>query len=561
MIEHSIFNLKILNMKNIKILFLITILLGDSYLFAQQTVGLFLNTADSYNGYTLFAPLANKTTYLIDNCGEKIHSWNSYYPPGISVYLLENGILLRTGKTTNTTFFGGGSGGFIEMIDWNGDIIWDYTISSSTECQHHDIEYLPNGNILAIVWDSKTWEEAAQAGRIISGNTLWSEKVLEIQPDFVNGGGSIVWEWKAWDHLVQDVNINLDNYGTISTSPELIDINFYSGNPNNEDWLHINAIAYNEEFDQIILSNHNFSEIWVIDHSTTTIEAAGHSGGFYNKGGDLLYRWGNPQAYDQGNSGDQMLFRQHDSYWIEDTFTDEGMIMVFNNQAGFMIDYSTVNIIDPPIDANGNYIYSGSSYDPSGFHWTYQAPVPTNFYSANISGARRLPNGNTLICEGSSGKFFEVDWTGNIVWEYVNPVNNLGPITQGSPAVHNSVFRCLRYAPDYSGFDGQTLIPQGYIEPGSTFNCDLYPVGIHDFETKLEVAVCPNPTSDYANIELPSDMKVWVVEIINMQGHIVKKQKIANVQSLIDVRDLPNGVYIIRIHTDNGSIVNKFVKH
>ena len=62
--------------------------------------------------------------------------------------------------------------------------------------------------------------------------------------------------------------------------------------------------------DQIVLSNHNLSEIWIIDHSTTTLEAASHSGGNSGKGGDLLYRWGNPQAYDQGTGADQLLNHQ-----------------------------------------------------------------------------------------------------------------------------------------------------------------------------------------------------------------------------------------------------------
>jgi len=543
-------------MKKFKIIFLTTILLGNSYLSAQQTVGLFLNTADSFNGYTLFAPLANKTTYLIDNCGEKIHSWTSSYRPGNSVYLLEGGTLLRTGNTTNTTFNAGGSGGIIEMIDWNGDVNWDYTISSSIECQHHDIEYLPNGNILAIVWDSKTAEEATQAGRTTSGTTLWSEKVVEIQPDLVNGGGTIVWEWKAWDHLVQDVNINLDNYGTISTSPELININFYSGNPNIEDWLHINAIAYNEELDQIILSNHNFSELWVIDHSTTTSEATGHTGGIYDKGGDLLYRWGNPQTYDQGNSGDQLLFKQHDSYWIEDSFIDGGMIMVFNNQAGNTVDYSAVNIIDPPIDSDGNYIYSGSSYGPSDFHWTYQAAVPTDFYAENISGARRLPNGNTLICEGPSGKFFEVDYTGNIVWEYVNPVNNSGPITQGFSAVQNSVFRCIRYATDYPGFDGHTLTQQGYIEPGSTFTCDLFN-GVIEEKIELEIAIYPNPAQN--KIVITSDNKLKTISIYNAVGEKILEQSPNTKEVTINTEQLSNGIYLINITTSKGEFFSNKV--
>ncbi len=538
-------------MKNV---FLTIVFFGNICVYAQQTIGLFLNTEDSYNGYTLFAPMTFTTTYLIDNCGEKVHSWDSTYRPGQSAYILEDGTLLRTGNTSNSTFNVGGSGGIIEMIDWDGNVIWHYTISSTLECQHHDVQFLPNGNILVISWDSKTNAEATQAGRTTSGATLWSEKLLEIEPDLVNGGGTIVWEWYAWDHLVQDVDNGLDNYGNVSTSPELININFSSRNPTNKDWLHINAVDYNEEFDQIILSNHNFSEIWVIDHSTTTAEASGHTGGNYNKGGDLLYRWGNPQAYDQGTSSDQLLFLQHDSYWIEDSFLDGGKIMVFNNQAGDTEDYSTVNIIDPPIDGNGNYSYSGGAYEPSVFHWTYQAPVATDFFASNISGARMLPNSNVLICEGPSGKFFEVDYAGNIVWEYVNPVNNTGPMTQYTTATQNLVFRSLRYAPDYSGFTNHTLIPQGYIEIGSTFNCNIF-LGLN--EEEMEHTIYPNPAKN--RIVISSDYQQKTISIFSVLGESILEQSYDQNETSIDVSHLPNGLYLVNIVNDEGYSVSKKV--
>lgn len=441
---------------------------------STQTVGLFLNTAKSYNGYTLFAPLGSKTTYLINNCGEKVHEWSSAYKPGQALYLLENGNLLRPGNSGNSTFNAGGLGGIIEMIDWNSNVIWDYTISSNTECQHHDVEYLPNGNILAIVWDAKTKAEATQAGRTTSGSTLWSEKIIEIEPDFNNGGGKIVWEWKVWDHLVQDVSNTKDNYGNVSQSPQLININYYSGNPSSSDWLHFNSIDYNAELDQILISNHNFSEIWVIDHSTTTDEAASHTGGKQNKGGDLLYRWGNPQAYDNGTSTDQLLFMQHNATWINADYTDGGMIMVFNNQAGNTSNYSTVNVIETPVNDDGSYSYSGNIFAPNIFHWIYKAPVPADLYSSNISGAQRLPNGNTLICAGTSGTFIEVDHSGNTVWKYINPVSNSGIVNQGSAIKANAVFRAERYSTDFSGFSGKALANEGYIETGSTFSCALF---------------------------------------------------------------------------------------
>ena len=208
-----------------------------------------------------------------------------------------------------------------------------------------------NTYLMAMCWlllgRAKTQAEADQAGRTNANGMVWAEKIVEIQPDFVNGGGTVVWEWHVWDHLVQEVDNTKDNFGVVANSPELVNINY---NPTNgPDWLHINGVDYNAELDQIVLSVFTFGEIWIIDHSTTTAEAAGHTGGNTGKGGDLLYRWGNPQAYQQGNANNQQLFRQHHANWITDGLPDEGMIMVFNNRAGtpMAINYSAVNIIDP----------------------------------------------------------------------------------------------------------------------------------------------------------------------------------------------------------------------
>src|SRR5207245_6277174 len=97
------------------------------------------------------------------------------------------------------------------------------------------------------------------------------------------------------------------------------------------DWTHINAVAYNADLDQIMLTVRAFSEFWIIDHSTTSAEAKGHTGGRGGKGGDLLYRWGNPQAYRAGRMEDQRLFAQHDAHWIPRGRLGEGHVMVFNN--------------------------------------------------------------------------------------------------------------------------------------------------------------------------------------------------------------------------------------
>jgi hypothetical protein len=119
----------------------------------------------AYEGYNLFTPLQSKDTYLMDNDGNVVHTWTSSYSPALSVYLQEDGTLLRTGGTNNTTFSAGGAGGRIEQFDWDGNLLWSYTYSSSEHCQHHDIERLPNGNVLLIAWQYKTETEALEAGR------------------------------------------------------------------------------------------------------------------------------------------------------------------------------------------------------------------------------------------------------------------------------------------------------------------------------------------------------------------------------------------------------------
>src|SRR5262249_27241070 len=189
------------------------------------------------------------------------------------------------------------------------------------------------------------------------------------------------------------------------------------------DWTHVNAVAYNAELDQVVISVHAFSEIWIIDHGTTTAEAASHAGGRRGKGGDLLYRWGNPAAYKTGTSKDQQLFNQHNAHWIPKGYPGEGNLLVFNNggrRPGGA--HSTVDEIVLPADKDGNYSRSeGKAYGPDKPAWTYAAPKKSDFFSMLISGAQRLPNGNTLICSGNNGTVFEVTPDKEIVWKYVNP--------------------------------------------------------------------------------------------------------------------------------------------
>ncbi len=435
---------------------------------SSNTVGVLKKESGVFDGYTLFT--IHKDTYLIDHCGRVIKHWVSEYERGGGFYLLEDGSLLRAGKIENPNLPYGGLGGIIERFDWDGNLLWDYTLSTPMLSQHHGLYQLPNGNILTLVATRKTSDEAIQAGRDpnnLVDDELFNEQILEIKP-IGNNGGNIVWEWNAWDHLVQDFDDTKDNFGNIFDNPQLIDINF-TGTTNStgvKDWLHFNSLQYNQDFNQIILSSQKLSEIYVIDHTTTTEEAAKGFGGTYGKGGDILYRWGNPIAYDHGTETDQILYGQHFPHWIPKGFPDEEKLLIFNNGLGRDTNFSTVEIITTPLDGSNNYTYNtGIAYGPTSTDWTYANPDdPTLFYSRIVSSAQRLKNGNTLVCEGTKGKFFEIDPNGEIVWEYINPEKSDGTIVnQGEEPVSN-IFRALRYSPDYPAFAGRPLIPGNPIE-------------------------------------------------------------------------------------------------
>ena len=380
---------------------------------------------EPWNGYTLFSPIYSTRTYLLNIDNEIVHTWNSNYLPGESVYLLENGNLLRTIKVINPQIVGGGSGGGLQEISPEGNIIWEFEYSNNFHLSHHDIEVLPNGNILMIAWKVKSRSQALSAGldpnKLIKGDIL-SEHIIEVEPTG-SLGGNIVWEWHVWDHLIQDYDSSKENYGNVALHPELIDINFMQGT--SRDWLHMNSIDYNEEFDQIILSVHKFSEIWVIEHEGDS---------------DLLYRWGNPQAYRAGDSSDQKLFNQHDAQWIENGLPGAGNILYFNNGVNRPEgSYSSVEEINPPVSKRGKYHYTfGSSYGPEEQDWRYIADNPTDFFSRGQSGVQRLPNGNTLICEANGGRFFEIDQNENIVWQHT---------------LNMDVFKIQRYNPNYPGIN------------------------------------------------------------------------------------------------------------
>ncbi len=429
--------------------------------------------AQAFDGYTLFSPNMSRYSYLVDMNNQVVHTWTHSKTGGYSCYLLEDGSLMRSAESSNSQLNGGGAAGIIQKISWTGNVLWEYTYSSSTYRSHHDFAPMPNGNVLLIAWEVKTATQAVQSGLNHSA-VIWPDHIVEIQPVGTTGG-NIVWEWHFWDHLIQDYNPTKDNYGVVANHPELLDINV--GSSGQGDWTHINGISYNPSLDQIVISSHELDEIYVIDHSTTTQEAASHFGGNSGKGGDILYRWGRPSNYDA--PGSQIYNVVHCSVWIPDSLEGGGNIMAFNNREGQ--SSSIVMEIVPPRENNGNYSWtSGTAYLPASANWSYTA---TGFYSNHLGGCQRLPNGNTLIIESTSGYLFEVNSIGNVVWSY-----NRG----------GEVARAQRYAPDYPGLaiisdsNSETELPTEY-DLGQNYPNPFNP------STKIDFVI---PQKDFVTIKV-----------------------------------------------------------
>ena len=214
---------------------------------AKKPRGLIVNAPAAADGYKLYAPLELQRTYLLARDGTVAHSWKTTTQPGLIQYLLPNGHLLRAGnlKTLGVWAEGRGAGGRVEELDWDGNQVWQYDVADDGAMQHHDIEPLPNGNVLILAWERKTAAEALAAGRnpkLLSSKELWPEKIIEYSP----ATKTVVWEWHVWDHVVQERDPTLANYGDVSAHPEKINLNYVlPGSTGDADWNHANAVAYN----------------------------------------------------------------------------------------------------------------------------------------------------------------------------------------------------------------------------------------------------------------------------------------------------------------------------
>lgn len=470
----------------------------------------------SFDGYVLYNKQNQNTTYLIDKDGNAAKTWSCNTSANYAVLLKEDGNIVRGGVYGSNQLNGAAIGGVVQEYDTNGDVVWEFIYSNSDHVSHHDIALNPtNNSVFLIAWEVISQADLIQAGYDGATSEKWAPHFVEVEPDG-SGGGQIIWEWHIMDHMIQDFDASKDNYGVIADHPELIDINQIAasgGGPGppggaNGDWFHCNGIDYNPTLDQIVFTSRHSSEFYIIDHSTTTAQAATHAGGNTTKGGDILFRWGNPSNYDA--PGAQIVpAAVHDPRWIKAGRPNAGYIQFFNNEGNN--GSSTVDMINPPLIGYNYDWISGTSYAPT----TYASRHNCLDNASGQSASDRMSNGNIFVAV-SHEYMYEVDANDNVVWQY-----------NADPA------KAFRYECAYDGI--QNLL--GNI-------CGL---GVDENKT-TELSVYPNPSNGEITLD-GITLNDYTVNVIDMQGNIVYS---VNNKTKLDLSILANGLYFLKVFNENG---------
>jgi len=361
------------------------------------------NSTKAYRGYTLFAPMGSKDVWLIDMQGNFVNRWRMPYKPACHGLLLPNGNLLYAGQLKSSREWGlpeggfGGIGGILLEVDWEGNIIW----KAEVPYQGHDFYPMENGHIMykEVVYDnrsSKGFLPSELAAKIIGGRP-GTEFNGEIWGDIlveIDRAGKVVWEWLAYEHLDPEID----------TMCPL---------ENRYQWPYINSVWVCRDGNVLVSCRHEH-QIIKIDKATSKV----------------VWRWGKGE-----------LGHQHDCREL-----DNGNILIFDNgvhRPTLEPSYSRSVEVNPKTNE---------------IVWQYVADPPSDFFSAVCGGCERLPNGNTIICEATSGRMFEVTEKGELVWEYINPF--VGPCASFTST--KLLFRAHRYGLDYPGLKGKDLDPERF---------------------------------------------------------------------------------------------------
>jgi hypothetical protein len=469
-----------------------------------------------FDGYALYNNQNQTTAYLVDADGQIAHTWSCPSPANYSMALRDNGNIVRGAVQTGNIINGAAVGGKVQELDPQGQVVWEFVYSTADYVTHHDMCLMPNGNVLLIAWVRKTLPELQALG--YTGTTAkFPGRIIEVQQ---NGtGGEIVWQWEMADRFIQYTDPAKPNYLPIAEHPERMNINVVTsgagGGPAGQtDWFHENGIDYNQDLDQITFSSRYLSEIFIIDHSTTTAEAAGHTGGNAGRGGDFLFRWGKPANY--GITGTQRITAAvHDVGWVKPGRPSEGWLMFVNNSGGAG-NSTTIDGINPERDGFTYPWTPGTVWGPANYEWRHQCLAN----SAGQSAWDRMPNGNTFVAL-SDAYMYEVDEAGDLVWQY-----------NASPQ------KAFRYTCDDAGISA-LLGPD--------------PCGIGtvvEERSDRQVAIYPNPTNGSVQLAGIDLTRVRRVILVDATGREVMRGGASNT---LDLGAQADGMYRIMVEDLNGS--------
>ena len=515
------------------------ILLGVALFFVTL-----LSFGQSFEGFALYNSQGSNTTYLIDENLNIAHTWNLSSECNYTVQLKNNGNLVRGTKYNGNQLNGAADAGRVQELDPLGNIVWDYIYSNSEHLSHHDLT-LVGDNVLLTAWEVKTVAEVNAEGYNNTDSDKWPTHFIELAPNG-DGGADIVWEWHIWDHLCQDTDANLPNYTeSISNHPELIDINMIQEmggpgpGPSGGDWFHVNGVDYNEDLDQIAFSSRFASEIYIIDHSTTTEEAASHEGGNSGMGGDILYRWGNPSNY--GMSAAQTIPNAvHDVRWItDDGRPNGGYLQIFNN-SGISNNQSAIDGIETPFDATtGTYTLNpGAAYGPS----TYTTRYACAYSASGQSSSDRMSNGNVYVNassgQGGAGVMYEVNTDGEIVWGPYNAQTQKG----------------FRYECDHPG-----IIALESFMNSLTSSCFTSSVS----ELDVSFLIYPNPTNGIVTIDLGTPNQQYTsFTVTNITGQTIHSELINNRTRIqFDLEGYSEGMYFVNVTNGKGGMISQRISY
>jgi hypothetical protein len=354
----------------------------------------FCDSRTAFHGLTLYTPVEGRRVLLIDLLGNLVHRWELSYDAAAPAQLLPNGNILYGAKPEDAELSDlEGTGGVIQERNPDGDVVWQYI----DPALHHAPFRMKNGNTLLMKWVQVPKSVAA---RVKGGETgtkrdgvMWGDAIQEISSD-----GTVVWEWISHEMMKPE------EFHRCPLCPL-------------DTWMHGNSC--------VGLPNGNIMVSFAKINTVAIID---------KKSGDILWHW--------GTGGE--LAHQHSPHLL-----DNGNILIYDNgfhPQGLALNFSRV------VEVN---------WKKSEMVWSYEGPeggtLKMLFFSSMYSNCQRLPNGNTLICEGMTGRIFEVTPYQTLVWEYVNAFP--GPEKVVSPAESRSypVYGAYRYGHDYPGFSSFNL--------------------------------------------------------------------------------------------------------